>query len=259
MARNNLSARARVAYDKYVGNYYINNDGDRFKVLDYIDRNNSTILFDDGTIKEHVRITLVTTGQIRNPNFKNKNKIFGKFISGVGKYSKSNTPLIYKCWYNILSRCYDINIHSKQPTYIGCSIDERWWNLQEFGKWYDENYVEGFAIDKDILHKGNKIYGPDTCCFVPQEINNLFTKSNMARGNLPIGVNLKKASGKYGSQLQLNGTIKFLGYHDTIEEAFQKYKEAKELHIKELANKWKDKISEKVYKALMNYKVEITD
>jgi len=43
------------------------------------------------------------------------------------------------------------------------------------------------------------------------------------------------------------------------EEAFAVYKEAKELHIKSLAEKWKNDLDPRVYKALMNYVVEITD
>ena len=42
-------------------------------------------------------------------------------------------------------------------------------------------------------------------------------------------------------------------------DAFNAYKQAKELYIKELANKWKDKIDIRAYNALMNYQVEITD
>jgi hypothetical protein len=55
------------------------------------------------------------------------------------------------------------------------------------------------ALDKDILYKGNKIYSPDTCVFVPQEINALFVKNDANRGDLPIGVfyTLTKTN-KYG-------------------------------------------------------------
>lgn len=49
--------------------------------------------------------------------------------------------------------------------------------------------VEGFALDKDTLVKGNKVYSEDTCCFVPQEINSLMTKANARRGTYIIGVN----------------------------------------------------------------------
>lgn len=50
-----------------------------------------------------------------------------------------------------------------------------------------------------------------------------------------------------------------LGNYATAEEAFYAYKEAKESYIKEVANKWKDQIDPKVYNALMNWEVEITD
>ena len=48
---------------------------------------------------------------------------------------------------------------------------------------------------------------------------------------------------------------------DTVEDAFQRYKQAKEEHLKELAKKYfkEGKIKQNVYNALMNYKVEITD
>ena len=42
-------------------------------------------------------------------------------------------------------------------------------------------------------------------------------------------------------------------------EAFNAYKQTKESYLKELANKWKDKIDARAYNALMNYQVEITD
>lgn len=37
------------------------------------------------------------------------------------------------------------------------------------------------------------------------------------------------------------------------------YKTAEENYIKEVADKWRGQITEEVYKALINYKIEITD
>ena len=53
----------------------------------------------------------------------------------------------------------------------------------------------------------------------------------------------------------------YIGYFSAPEEAFEAYKRAKEEYIKEVAEKYykEGAISEKVYNALMNYEVEITD
>lgn len=119
-------------------------------------------------------------------------------------------------------------------------------------------------LDKDILVKGNKIYSPNTCVFVNRTINNLFTKSNDIRGELPIGVN-KTLNNKYISQISLyNFEDKkkhkiTLGRFKTVIEAFNIYKQAKEDNIKRVADYYKDKIPQKLYNAMHNWKIEITD
>ena len=118
-------------------------------------------------------------------------------------------------------------------------------------------------LDKDILNKNNKIYSPDNCIFVPHKINSLFVKSNIARGNLPIGVTYYKKYDCFNAQLSLeeNGkrTVLNLGYFSTPVEAFQEYKIYKEKYIKMVADEYKEQIPYKLYKAMYEYKVEITD
>ena len=53
--------------------------------------------------------------------------------------------------------------------------------------------------------------------------------------------------------------LKHVGYFNTEIEAFEAYKQAKENHLKEVAEKWKGKIDDRAYNALMEYQVEITD
>ena len=50
-----------------------------------------------------------------------------------------------------------------------------------------------------------------------------------------------------------------LSVHDYPMEAFYAYKAAKEVYIKEVANKWRDKIDPRVYEALMNWEVSADD
>ena len=147
----------------------------------------------------------------------------------------------------------------KSNSYKDVTVCEEWHNFQTFAKWFEDNWkshMEGWALEKDILVKGNKIYSPDTCCFVPSEINNLFITNKYKRGDYPIGVR-KKVNG-FKARIYKDKEI-HLGYFNTPEEAFQAYKVAKEEYIKEIADKWKDKIDPRVYQAMYNYKVEITD
>ena len=146
----------------------------------------------------------------------------------------------------------------KSPHYVG-SIN-MFKDFQSFADWCQnqKGYSEGFQLDKDILCKGNKIYSEDTCIFVPQEINKLFTKRQSNRGLYPIGVT-EDPSGLRASCQVGKGVSKFLGYFSSPELAFAAYKTFKENYIKQQAELWKDKISDSAYNALINYQVEITD
>lgn len=162
----------------------------------------------------------------------------------------------------MLKRCYDKNWKQKHPTYKDCTVCDEWHNFQNFAQWYEENYYEIpgeiMQLDKDILIKGNKVYSPDTCCFVPGDINSLFIKSDEIRGNLPIGVTKEKD--KYMAQCQNTlGYKRRIGLFNTPEEAFDAYKKRKEKIIKEIANKYKEYIPDKLYKAMYNYEVEWED
>ena len=123
-----------------------------------------------------------------------------------------------------------------------------------------ENAVNGdWVLDKDILVKGNKIYSSETCCFVPPEINGCFTLRTLNRGELPIGVSKNRYGLPYKARCGYNGERVLIGNYKTPEEAFQAYKSVKMEEILRLAEKWKGKIDDKVYQALLQWKIEITD
>ena len=152
----------------------------------------------------------------------------------------------------MLKRCYNSYCLNKQPTYTDCYVCELWHCYQNFAKWYEKEIYEckdeKMCLDKDILIKGNKIYSPETCVFVPNRINVLFTKSNKIRGEYPIGVNYCKR----GNKLQVNCNIyengkkkqKHLGYFPLNKpfQAFTCYKEFKENYIKQVADEYKNLI-----------------
>lgn len=237
-----------------VGEKY-DNFGYSFTIIVYNKRKDCTIQFEDGTILENINFSNIVAGKIKNPNSPN---IYGVGFIGIGKYSSKEYKKIYSVWGGMFRRCYGKEV--KYKTYKDCIVDKHWHNFQNFAKWYEENWkpwMVGWHLDKDVKIRGNKIYSDKTCCFLPVEINSLLTNRKNHRGDLPIGV-IKKGC-KYVAQITKNNNHINIDSLSTPEEAFKKYKEFKELWIKEVANLWKNKINTDAYNTLINWKIEITD
>ncbi|MGB4660176.1 MAG: hypothetical protein WBI07_13425 [Mobilitalea sp.] len=177
----------------------------------------------------------------------------------VDENLKDKYKQIYKGWYDMHYRCYSEKLHERYPTYIGCSVCDEWHDFNNFLEWYKENYyeIEGqkMDLDKDILVKGNKVYSPDTCIFVPHEINTIFVNGKKNRGEYPLGVSWDNSRNSFRAEAR----CKKLGRFKTAEQAFAAYKKEKEKQIKELAKKYKPYIPEKLYDAMVHWKIEITD
>ena len=210
-------------------------------------------------------------------NFKNgkikcpyERSVYGIGYIGEGEYkTKENGKFtrVYETWKSMLQRCYDKKYQEKRPTYKDCEVCDEWYNFQNFAKWYEENYYEikgeKMCLDKDILVKHNKIYSPETCIFVPNNINMLFVKCDRSRGESVIGTT--PVNGKYKVRCSMfnpetgKSTNKYLGLYETQEKAFQVYKYYKEKNIKQIADYYKEQIPINLYNTLYRYEVEITD
>lgn len=184
-----------------------------------------------------------------------KRPVFGV---GINDYDDNiidgngNIKPFYSAWHSMIRRCYSVYHQRLNPSYEGCSVCEEWKRLSNFKLWFDENYIEGGHLDKDILVQGNKVYSPETCCFVPQYINSLLTDHRAARGNCKIGV--CKDDGKFVASVNDNTKSVHLGTFDTEDEAFYAYATAKKAVIQKTAKRALDdgKITERVYNALIN-------
>lgn len=168
----------------------------------------------------------------------------------------------YELWTSMLKRCLDSKENIKDESYVNCKISKNFKNYSYFHEWCQSQVGfndDDFQLDKDLLIKGNKIYSEDTCVFVPRKLNQLLVKARKRRGNQPIGVAYNKNYGKFQAQISIDGTSNLIGYFDDETDAFNAYKEKKEVLIKSLAEEYKSRIDERVYYSLINYIVEITD
>lgn len=97
----------------------------------------------------------------------------------------------YVKWHSIIVRCFDPKYLSRQPTYVGCTIDPEWKYLSNFIKWVDSQPNRDWmncVPDKDFLSEGNKHYGQDTVVFISKQLNAFILDSGKTRGLYMIGV-----------------------------------------------------------------------
>lgn len=248
-----------------LGETKLNSYGSKMCIDEYRTSQDITVRFIESGYTTDTTYRVFSIGSVKCPYDRS---VFGVGYLGEGIYKAVENGIAteqYKVWNAMMQRCYSMKFQENHPTYIGCTVDERWHNYQVFAKWYDENFYKvgnhRTHLDKDILVKGNKVYSPETCVFVPQFINGLFIKRNASRGDFPVGVRRgNKNPTKFEALVQDNkGGRLFLGTFNTPEEAFFKYKECKENVIRTVADEFKDKIPLNLYNALIKYTVEIDD
>ena len=256
-----------ISYNDCVGKVFKSLNSGDFKIIKYNDSYNVEIQFLKTGYEMVAQLGHIRNGKVKDPY---SPSVYSIGIVGTKYPSTINGVLTkeYDLWQNMLRRCYsDDTFKKKRPTYEGCEVSNNFKSYEYFYEWCNRQIgfgVEGngnpFQLDKDLLIKGNKVYSEDSCVFIPQEINTLLTKSTSSRGEHLIGVSWHKKDKVFVAVVSKNkGKQGWLGSFKTELEAFNAYKQAKESFVKEQAEKWKDEIDERAYKALMEYEVNIDD
>ena len=158
----------------------------------------------------------------------------------------------YNVWCSMIERCYTERMHKKRPTYIGCYVCVDWLLFSNFRAWMAKQDWKGKELDKDLLIKGNKLYSPETCIFVSQEINKLIQNTKSVRGELPLGVSIDKRTGRFEARGHSFGKQKYIGMFDNSELASDAYKKFKYSVIAKIASNQKEPLKS----ALMTYKID---
>jgi hypothetical protein len=166
----------------------------------------------------------ILKGDIKNPYQKSILGIaaFGNaYKYDLFKYGDKKRKYLYDLYRDLIKRVYTPYNNAEVNAYKDGELDPRWDTYEKFLDWVfgdkTNNFQWFYQLDKDLLKPGNKIYGPDTCIFLPQQLNKTlaFSKSVV---NLCQGVS-KTQSGKYRSRI--NSTLLKLShqFRATMSEA----------------------------------------
>lgn len=246
----------------------ISSQGCLMKIVECGDKASIIVEFQDKyKARVHTQYSNFQKGSVKNPYYPS--------ICGVGIIGEKYPVTInckpvkeYDAWRRMIVRCFNEQYKENRPAYKFVTCCEDWLNYEKYYEWLhsQENFEQWYngkrwAIDKDILNKGNKVYSPENCCLIPQNVNCLFLKREAERGKHPIGVQHTESGFLAKCRNPFLDKAIELGYYSTPEKAFEVYKDYKENIIKQVGEVEysKGNITKECYDAMMKYEVEITD
>lgn len=221
------------------------------EIIGKIDNRKYLCKFEDGVIIEAL------DGNIRRGMVANPCKItaFGIGYNGIGPY-QAHGEKSHAYWYKMMQRAYCPEYKSAHPTYDDVTVCEEWHCFQNFAEWVcarKQYGMYGFNLDKDLIKPGNKVYCPEYCSLVPQEINKLTVRKSRVR-SIPQGV--VDYGTYFVAKCRTEDDNLYLGTFNCPEIAGEVYRKFKKEVIVKTANKFKDQIDDLVYEALLNFEVE---
>lgn len=262
-------ARSRKVF---VGEVYRNKEGFQYEIVAYKNALEVTIKWlDCGTLQ----VCSAHDAHRGTLKYLNRPSVFGIGYLGYGRFVPGErrmeawqeriNPVLHRHWRHVLERTIagrDIK------RYEDCQVVEEWYNFQNFCEWAikqknstrKEENGRLWHLDKDMVSRGNRLYCPELCVFLPNEVNAFYTKKEIGNTGYP-GVNYIKPGSKnakegYIARCCIGEERKYLGYYYSPEQAFEKYRQCKEAAARELANKWEGEIDPRVIEYLATFKLD---
>ena len=211
-----------------VGSNHCNNEGDLFSVVEKINNDERIIKFDGYENLKKVFTSAILRGRVKNCF---KPSIYGVGFLGFDKIEQRHKKAL-ECWRNMMRRCFSEEYKAMNPTYENVTVCEEWYNFKNFAEWYEENHINGYDLDKDILNfnKSIKIYSPKTCLFIPHDVNTFLVYHNYKNKGI-----IKSKYNKYQVRCnEFQGNGRYVGTYETYEEALKKFDEYKYLQAEKV-------------------------
>lgn len=227
---------------------------------------------------QEVKIRFLTTGKeywktkgqlrrgyVADPYFPT---VYGKGYLGEGRYKTKINGVPYKpayVWKHMLGRVYnEDNDRFKRYTSYLEGVCEEWLNMQNFCAWYEDQTKhlgdsKGYHLDKDL--KLGKVYSPENCVIIPQELNIALVCKVSSSGKYLTGVTSSRGEGFRARVKRSVGEGNKLVYSKaftTQEEAHEEYAKMKKTVLMSLAKKLlnEGKISEDIYALVENLDIK---
>lgn len=243
--------------DLYPGAIFSSLNYGDFEIVEYSSAKEVLIRFKSTGYESVVRAQHVRLGKVKDYILPS--------VFGIGYYGSSEIAERSQCpararWLSVMQRCYDET--QLEPAYYTANICTQWHSFTSFENWIVKQpgfNMKGWELDKDLLIRGNTLYSPETCVFLPKKINTALIRCDKQRGKFPVGVSQNKTGRKFEAWCGDGVRSRYLGVFETVEEAFLCYKLKKEDTLKGFAEEYKELLDPRAYSALLNYQVNITD
>lgn len=246
--------------EEFVGMEFETKNYGKLKVLEFVknEKEKGKIFYKVEFLKTGT-IKICEKGDIKKGNIYDPNypSVYEIGYMGEGNYSKKENPYSYNVWQNLLERCYNKKsthyFYYGSKGYIAC---KDWHNFQNFAKWFEPRFKEGYELDKDIICNikqiKDKIYSPETCILLPSFLNCYLAGDKMNTGIFPkMGEEDKQVI--YEAIICINYKSKSLGVYNTFEEAKIIYAKEKQRYWLELLENHKKEIGEELYNLCLQY------
>lgn len=192
------------------------------------------------------------------PNFKGDDGRWAKCRTFANVQHRSFS---YEVWKRVRLRCTEGSVYQRAaPGYVGCTLHPDFAEFQSFVEWHGNQIgfgVDGYSIDKDMLVRGNKVYGPETCVLVPIALNSFWTK--LPKLSDKTGVR-PAPHGKFTASIKINDRFEHLGTFSSHADASKAYLAAKIAAISQWIKRLEDgefSVDKRVIEALKNWRIDV--
>lgn len=141
----------------------------------------------------------------------------------------------WRTWLYMLKRV------TTNKSYKDVSICDEWLIFSNFQKGYQIHARKGWQLDKDL--KGHKLYSPETCVYLPADINQCLQRHK----------GVKKEDGKWIAEYSRGGTLERIGEYETENEAREAYIKEKKSYLDWLVQLNRFQLDKETQELLRNY------